>query len=64
MLPDDHNASQRMKVWALRLVLIGDVHYKRGFSHLYLRCLVPNEADYVMKEFHEGVCGNHMGRGH
>ena len=42
-------------------VLMGDVLYKKGFSHLYLKCLVPDEADYFMKEAHEGVYGNHSG---
>ena len=26
--------------------------FKRGFSHPYLRCLIPEEADYVMREVH------------
>ena len=32
---------------------------QEGFSQPYLRCLIPNKADYIMKEVHEGVCGNH-----
>ena len=36
-----------------------DVLYKRGFSRLYLRCLDPEEAEYVMREVHKGICGNH-----
>ena len=39
--------------------MIGDVLYKRGFSRQYLRCLSLEEADYVMREVHEGICGNH-----
>ena len=42
-------------------MLIKDVLYKRGFSRLYLRCLSHEEADYVMREVHEGICGNHSG---
>ena len=41
-------------------MLIGDILYKKGFSCLYLRCLVPSEADYVIREVHEGVCENHL----
>ena len=44
-----------------RFVLIKDVLYKRGFSRPYLRCLGTKEADYVMREIHEGICGNHSG---
>ena len=61
MLPEDHNAFQRLKVQSSCFVLIGDVLYKIGFSRSYLRSLVPNEANYVMREVHEGVCGNHSG---
>ena len=35
--------------------------YKRGFSRPYLRCLGNEEADYVMREVHEGICENHSG---
>ena len=61
MLPKGHNASHMLKVQSTRFVLIRNVLYKRGFSCPYLRCLTPEEADYVMREVHEGVCGNHSG---
>lgn len=32
---------------------------QKGFSQLYLRCLILYEKDYFMREFHEGVYGNH-----
>ena len=38
-----------------------DILYKRGFSYLYLRCLIPEEAKYVIREVHKGICGNHSG---
>ena len=36
-----------------------EVLYKRGFSQLYLRCLAPDEVNYMLREVYEGVCGNH-----
>ena len=42
-------------------MLIKDVLYKRGFSRSYLWCLSHEEADYVMGEVHESICGNHSG---
>ena len=60
-LPEDHDESRRLKVWAVRFMLIVDVLYSRGFSRPYLRCLIPDEADYVIREVHEGVCGSHIG---
>ena len=61
MLSDGKDVARKLKVQASRFVLIKEVLYKRGFSHLYLRCLGPKEADYVMREIHEGICRNHLG---
>ena len=44
-----------------RYVLIDEVLYKRGFSQPYLRCLTPDEANYVLREIYEEACGNHSG---
>ncbi|XP_030930749.1 uncharacterized protein LOC115956546 [Quercus lobata] len=57
----DEEAARKLKVQAARFVLIKDVLYKRGFSRPYLRCLGAEEADYIMREVHEGICGNHSG---
>ncbi|RVW50249.1 Gypsy retrotransposon integrase-like protein 1 [Vitis vinifera] len=35
--------------------------YKRSFTGPYLRCLGHSEAQYVLAELHEGICGNHTG---
>ena len=61
MLPEGKDATRKLKVQASRFVLIKDVLYKRDFSRPYLRCLVPEEAEYIMREVHEGICGNHSG---
>ena len=61
VLPDGKEAARKLKVQAARFVLIKDVLYKRGFSRPYLRCLVTEEADYIIREVHEGICGNHSG---
>ena len=61
ILPDEKEAVRKLKVQAVRFILIKDVLYKRGFSRPYLRCLGNEEADYVMREVHEGICGNHSG---
>ena len=61
VLLDGKDATRKLKVQASRFTLIKDVLYKRGFSQPYLRCLGYEEANYVMKEIHEGICGNHSG---
>lgn len=34
---------------------------EKGYSHPLLRCLTPSEAEYVMQEINEGICGDHLG---
>ncbi|KAM2294720.1 hypothetical protein ACFX1S_034602 [Malus domestica] len=46
---------------ATRYLIINDQLYKRGFNLPYLRCLTPAEAEIVLQEIHEGVCGDHAG---
>ena len=61
VLPDGSDAARKVKVQASRFVLIKNILYKRGFSRPYLRCLCHEEVDYVIREVHEGICGNHSG---
>ena len=34
--------------------------YKRGFFTPILKCIAGKDADYALREVHEGVCGNHI----
>ncbi|KAJ4715114.1 Retrovirus-related Pol polyprotein from transposon opus [Melia azedarach] len=60
-LPEDQEAARKLKYRAARYCLIEGVLYRRSFTMPYLRCLHPDEADYVLREIHEGACGNHSG---
>ena len=53
--------ARKLRVRAAKYVLLDEVLYKRGFSRPYLRCLASDEANYVLREVHEGACGNHSG---
>ena len=61
VLLDKKGAVRKLKVHASRFVLMKDALYKRGFSRPNLRCLGQEEANYVIREVHEGICGNHSG---
>ena len=61
MLLDEKDVARKLNVQASRFILIKDVLYKRGFSCLYPRCLDLERANYVMREVHLGICGNHSG---
>ena len=60
-LPQGRDEAHKLRIKSARYVLMDEVLYKRGFSQPYLRCLAPDEANYVLREVHEGACGNHSG---
>ncbi|XP_073049607.1 uncharacterized protein [Primulina eburnea] len=60
-LPEDKARAQKIKIQALRLVLINNVLYRRSFQGSLLKCLSEGEVDYVLREIHEGCCAEHLG---
>uniref|UniRef100_A0A2N9IJZ2 Uncharacterized protein n=1 Tax=Fagus sylvatica TaxID=28930 RepID=A0A2N9IJZ2_FAGSY len=60
-LPSDPIEARKLRTRFARFALIQGTLYKRGFSLPYLRCLGKAEAEYVIREVHEGICGNHSG---
>ena len=35
--------------------------YRRGYSTLLLKCITSKRVEYILTEFHDGICGNHSG---
>jgi ribonuclease HI len=60
-LPTDTVEARKLKVKATRFILMQGILYRRGFSLPYLCCLNKLKTEYVMREVHEGICGNHSG---
>ena len=60
-LPADRAEAHKLRIGASRFQLLGGILYKMGFSRPHLRCLSSEEANYVIREVHEGVCENHSG---
>ena len=60
-LPKDKVETRKIQIKVARFVIIDDVLYRRGYSLPYLRCVSLEEVDYVLREIHEGICGNHAG---
>ena len=58
-LLEKKDEARKLRVRSVRYVLMDKVLYKRGFSQPYLKCLAPNEVNYVLREVHKGACGNH-----
>ena len=62
-LPEDKAEVRKIQIRAARFVIIDNVLYRRGYSLPYLRCASSEEANYVLREIHEGIYGNHAGAG-
>ena len=60
-LLEEKDEARKLRVKSARYVLMDEVLYKRGFSQPYLRCLAPEEANYMLREVHEEACGNYLG---
>ncbi|KAK4390650.1 hypothetical protein Sango_2128300 [Sesamum angolense] len=59
--PESKKDAKVLRRKASRFVMIDGELYKRGFSQPFLKCLTPEEGNYVLREIHEGICGNHVG---
>ncbi|GAV74737.1 RVT_3 domain-containing protein [Cephalotus follicularis] len=61
IFPEDPKEVRRLVYRSNRYQFREGILYKRSFSFPMLRCLTPSEANYAVREVHEGVCGNHTG---
>ena len=50
-----------LRVKVAHYVIYDDKLYRRGYAMPLLKYVAPSEADYIMREIHEGICGNHSG---
>ena len=60
-LSSDPNEASKLRARSARFVLLRGTLYKRGFSTPLLKCVEKEDADYVLREVHEGICSNHIG---
>ncbi|XP_020202768.1 uncharacterized protein LOC109788451 [Cajanus cajan] len=59
--PVEPSSAKNLRAQAARYSVIGGELYRRGFSTPLLKCLDSAQADYVMREIHQGICGSHSG---
>nr|GEX67589.1 reverse transcriptase domain-containing protein [Tanacetum cinerariifolium] len=60
-LPEDEKEARKIRLKARQYELMEGILYKRSFLTPWLRCVRPLQAEYVMKEIHEGSCSMHAG---
>ena len=55
-----HRVMQKaMKLQCSRYTMINQDLYQRGYLTSLLKCITKDQAEYVLKEIHEGVCDIH-----
>ena len=59
-LPDDPKEAAKTRTRSARFTNHKGSLYKRGFFTPILKCIAGKDADYVLREVHEGVCENHV----
>ncbi|XP_015953775.1 uncharacterized protein LOC107478141 [Arachis duranensis] len=60
-MPNDEPNLPLFRRRASFYTMLGNTLYRRGHSQPLLKCISNKEAEEVMAETHEGVCGNHIG---
>ncbi|XP_072094177.1 uncharacterized protein [Arachis hypogaea] len=62
-LPDDEKDVAKLRREAAKYAVIQGQLFKKGLNQPLLKCLHPDQTDYVLREVHEGCCGHHIGVG-
>ncbi|XP_027183804.1 uncharacterized protein LOC113782091 [Coffea eugenioides] len=60
-LPSSRVEARRILLKSRGYELSNGVLYKKSYLRPWLRCVTPEEGDYILRELHEGICGNHVG---
>ena len=60
-LPDDPKEAAKIRARSARFTTHKGSLYKRGFFTPILKCIAGKDTEYVLREVHEGICGNHIG---
>ncbi|GKD52055.1 hypothetical protein Tco_1281031 [Tanacetum coccineum] len=61
ILPEEKRKARAICCKAGRHAVTNGVLYKKSFLGLWLRCVRPLQANYVLREIHEGSCNMHAG---
>nr|GEU96640.1 reverse transcriptase domain-containing protein [Tanacetum cinerariifolium] len=62
ILPGDKMEARKLCLKARQYELMEGVLYRPSFLTPWLRCVGPLQAEYVMREIHEGSCSMHAGQ--
>ncbi|XP_027155826.1 uncharacterized protein LOC113756302 [Coffea eugenioides] len=60
-LPVNKTEARRIQFRAAKYAYAGGTLYRRSYLSPWLKCVTPEESDYVLREVHEGLCAAHVG---
>nr|GEV37903.1 reverse transcriptase domain-containing protein [Tanacetum cinerariifolium] len=60
-LPADAKKARAIRRKSWRFAVINESLYKKSFHGPWLKCVGPLQANYVLREIHEGSCSIHAG---
>nr|GEV03779.1 reverse transcriptase domain-containing protein [Tanacetum cinerariifolium] len=60
-LPGDKKEARKLCLKAQQYALMEGILYRRSFLTSWLTCVGPLQAEYVIREIHEGSCSMHAG---
>ena len=60
-LPNNPKEAAKIRARSARFTNHKGSLYKRGFFTPILKCITGKDTEYVLREVHEGICGNHTG---
>ena len=62
-LPNEKDKAHKVQIQSARFSMIDGQLYKLSLGGPYLMCLTPEQGQYVLAKFHEGIRRNHPGGG-
>ena len=60
-LPSNPKETSKLRARSARFTIHRGTLYKRGFYAPILKCVGKEDTNYILREVHEGICGNHIG---
>ena len=61
ILPSNIKEASKLRTRSARFTVHQGTLYKRDFSTPILKCVGKEDVNYVLREVHEGIYGNHVG---
>nr|GEW00471.1 reverse transcriptase domain-containing protein [Tanacetum cinerariifolium] len=59
--PEDENEARALRMKIGQYVMEEGILFKKSYLSPMLRCVGPLQANYIIREIHEGACGMHAG---